>query len=57
MGYRYTLILRLPKLVTIDGNEITPEEREKALVFKYLINNNNNNNNNLIIIKIYIYIN
>jgi Leucine-rich repeat (LRR) protein len=33
MGYRYTLILRLPKLVTIDGNEITPEEREKALEY------------------------
>ncbi|ORX41716.1 L domain-like protein [Piromyces finnis] len=31
MGYRYTLIIRLPKLTSIDGNEITSEEKEKAI--------------------------
>ncbi|ORY40328.1 L domain-like protein [Neocallimastix californiae] len=32
IGCRFTLILRIPKLTTIDGNEITPEERDRALL-------------------------
>jgi len=36
MGYRYTLIVRLPKLVVIDGNEITVDEKEKAIVSIYI---------------------
>jgi len=37
MGYRYTLIIRLPKLSAIDGNEITSDEKEKAIVIYYIL--------------------